>query len=349
MPRRTTVMILAIAVSLAIFLAPGRGRATTFTQVTSDTTSETDPSPSPDGKWIAFTSDRCGRGATQIYIMPADGGEARQLTQEADSVRAGTPTWAPDGKSLIFVSTRSKRHNLYSIPFEGGEVKPMSRMPGSNRFGVYSRDGKYIAFYSNRLEPGELFGFNIYVMSAGGETEEDLARQVTNVKGSPGHPTWSADGKWIAFVAKEYDEKKQNTMEGNILFSKYHLYKVPSGGGTPVQLSSGAVEDTWPAWSPDGKWIAFGRQTGTKRDVWLLDVATSKAFPLTTTGKCIKPNWSYDGKSIYYTSVNEQYYDLWVARDLTLKPPATAKKSTRTKPRPKTASTRTAAPPATGK
>src|SRR5512144_3029993 len=99
--------LLSAAVVTAALMAwmPRDAGATTFTQVTSDTTRETDPAPSPDGKWIAFTSDRGGHGATQIYVMPAEGGAPRQLTHEPDSVRAGTPSWAPDGKSLLFVST----------------------------------------------------------------------------------------------------------------------------------------------------------------------------------------------------------------------------------------------------
>jgi Tol biopolymer transport system component len=325
-----------VGTALAAFaLAPARARATTFTQITSDTTRDTDPAPSPDGKWIAFTSDRCGHGATQIYIMPADsGGEARQLTHEPDSVRAGTPSWAPDGKSILFVSTRGRRYNIYSVPFDGGNPRQLTHAPGSHRFGTYSGDGRQIAFYSNRVRPGDLYGFNIYVMDSSGETEDDMATQVTNSRGSPGHPTWSADRKWIAFVAKEYDSTRQQTMEGNILFTKYHLYKVPSRGGKEIQLTRGMVdgqafEDTWPSWSPDGKWIAFGRQIGMKRDVWVLDVATGKAFPLTTAGNCIKPTWAFDSKSIYYSSiVTERNEDVWVARDLTLKSPAPSKSGT---------------------
>ncbi len=302
--------------------------ATTFKEVCADTTRETDPAPSPDGKWIAFTSDRGGHGSTQIYVMPAEGGEARQLTNEPDSVRAGTPSWAPDGKSILFVSTRGKRYNVYSIPFEGGEAKQLTHAPGSHRFGTYSADGTKIVFYSNRVRPGELYGFNIYVMGAGGETEDDMASQITNSMGSPGHPTWSPDGKWIAFVAKEYDSTRQQTMEGNILFTKYQLYKVAAKGGKEIRLTKGTLkgqpfEDTWPSWSRDGKWIAFGRQIGPKRDVWIYEVSSGKAFPLTTTGNCIKPTWSWDSKSIYYSLVNEKGgEDIWVANDLTLKPPA---------------------------
>ncbi|HMI30313.1 MAG TPA: hypothetical protein VK527_01130 [Candidatus Limnocylindrales bacterium] len=323
------ISVLAAALFAA---APGSARGdVTFTQVTSDTTRETDPAPSPDGKWIAFTSDREGRGGTQVFIMPAEGGEARQITHEPDSARAGTPSWAPDGKSLLFVSTRGKRHNVYSIPFEGGTPRQLTHAPGSSRFATYSPDGKRIAFYSNRIRPGEIFGFNIFVMENSGERESDLAKQITNSKGSPGHPTWSPDGKWIAFVAKPYDSTKQQTMQGNVVFTKYNVYKVPSRGGKGIRLTRGsidgqAIEDTWPSWSPDGKWIAFGRQIGAKRDIWVLDVTTNRAFPLTTVGNCIKPTWTYDSKSIYYTSAHDRIEDIWVARDLDLKPPPPARK-----------------------
>jgi len=311
---------------------PGIARGATFTRITADTTKETDPTPSPDGKRIVFTSDRAGHGTTNLYIMPAEGGEPRRITHEPDSARAGTPSWAPDGKSLLFVSTRGKSYNVYSIPAEGGPARRMTHAPGSHRFATYSPDGKQIAFYSSRLKPNDLYGFNIYVMDSSGEQESHMARQVTNSRGSPGHPTWSADGKWIAYVSKEYDPTRQQTMEGNVIFAKYHLYKVPSGGGREMQLTRGAIggqpfEDTWPSWSPNGKWIAFGRAIGAKRDIWVLDVATNRAVAVTTAGNCIKPTWTYDSKSIYYSCTNGRDEDIWVARDLDLKSPPAVRKS----------------------
>ena len=95
--------------------------------------------------------------------------------------------------------------------------------------------------------------------------------------------------------------------------------------------------DTWPSWSPDGKWIAFGRQVGTKRDIWMLEVASNKTFPITTSGNCIKPTWAWDSKAVYYsTATTERNEDIYVARDLTLKVPPTPSsgKSSRARPRP---------------
>ena len=79
-----------------------------------------------------------------------------------------------------------------------GDPKQITHAPGSHRFATYSPDGRQIAFYSNRVRPGDLYGFNIYVMGASGESEDNMAREVTNSRGSPGHPTWSADGRWNA-------------------------------------------------------------------------------------------------------------------------------------------------------
>jgi len=219
----------------------------------------------------------------------------------------------------------------------------MSNAEGGNRFATYSPDGSKIVFSSNRLRPTELWGFNLYVMDGAGEkVGERDAKQITNHEGSPGHPVWAPDGKWVAFVAKAVDTTKTvevgpgMTAKQNAMFSVYRLFKVPVEGGEPKQLTGVNApakeqsEEVWPNWSPDGKWIAVQSRTGTKTDIWLYEVKTGAFFPITSFGNCAKPTWSYDGKTIWFTRYAGLKETIWAATDLVLKPPAsppTAKKS----------------------
>ena len=341
--RLTTLSPVASLLTLAFALATPAS-ATTFRPVLADTTyRDTDPAPSPDGQWLAFQSNR--DKTNQIWLWPTAGGAPHKLTSEPDSSKAQgasriatrvmTPTWAPDGKSLLFISTRSGTYNIYSIPVEGGKPTPLSNAPGSQRFAVYSPDGAKICFPSSRLDANSLYGFNLYVMDAKGEIEGPPAKRLTFSSGSPGHPVWSMDGKWLTYVAKDFDTTKTVSIGGGMqtkqtaLFSPFRVFKIPADGGREMRLTGLSAaedgsEDTWPSWSPDGKWIAFGRNAGGKQNIWILDVATKHSFPLTSDGNCMKPTWSYDGNSIYYSRlINGKDEDLWVATNLSLTgPPA---------------------------
>jgi Tol biopolymer transport system component len=329
------IAVLVLLASAPLLLAGVLGcpaAATQFQAVMADSTvMDTDPTPSPDGKWIAFTSTResPGDSVRQIWIRPIGGGAPRQLTHEPDSARASTPTWAPDSKSLLFISTRVDDYNVYSIPLEGGEARPMTDAPSSNRFAVYSPDGKQIVFPSNRMKPGEIWGFDLYVMNAEGEKfMEQPARRLTNSVGSPGHPTWSPDGKWIAYVAKPIDTTATvsvgpgMTMKKGAMFTAYHLFRVPAAGGAETQLTGTGIEpepteEIWPTWSPDGKWIAVQRRVGAADDVWVYEVDTKKFYRITTFGDAGKPTWSADGKSLYFVRMKGKDHDIWVANNLT--------------------------------
>ncbi len=354
--RRISISIIALLI-LGATLSTQPAAATQFRRVTSVAGRESDPAPSPDGKWLAFSRDH-GK-SSQIWVMPIGGGAARQITSEPESVkvqdperpdttrtiyvRAMTPTWAPDSKSILFVSTRTGRYNIYRVPLEGGKARLVSNAPGGHRFGVYSPNGKEIAFYSNRMQPDQLFGFNIYVMDSSGESPDHMARQVTNSKGSPGHPTWSPDGKWLAYVEKDFDPKRTvklgNGMEAsqNAVTATYKLFKVPAQGGREIRMGEATVngkdyEDTWPSWCPtDDRWIAVARTIGGKRDVWIVDTRTNRSFPLTTTGTASKPTWTPDGKALYFTSFDGKNEEIWIATDLTLRAPAAPARAPATK------------------
>ena len=340
------LLLFAILIASILPLAARPAAAVQFRALLADPAArDTDPAPSPDGKWIAFQSNR--GGSSQIWIMPAAGGTPRQLTKEPANVtgpdgksipaRVMTPTWAPDSKSLLFVSTRAGGYNIYSIPLEGGTPRALSDAAGAQRYPTYSPDGTKIVFPSSRLQPTSLYGFQLYLMDAKGEVNGPTARQFTRSSGSPGHPVWSPDGKWVCYVAKDFDSTRTVDIGGGMqakqsaMFSTFRVFKKPLAGGAEIRLTGnrtdpGQAEDTWPSWSRDGKWIAFGRDIQGKKNLWVLDVLTSQAFPVTELGNAMKPEWSPDGKSLYFTRINGQDEDIWVATGLNLVSNARAKR-----------------------
>src|SRR3984885_12909356 len=127
MTTRSISLSLLVVCSLAAF-----GREAKLTRY---------PTYSPDGKWIAFSSDR--NGNLDVYIIPAKGGEAKQLTyHSADDNVLG---WTPDSRSVLFSSQRSEDFmaKLYTVPIDGGLER--SAGPDMGIAGSYSPDGKKLA------------------------------------------------------------------------------------------------------------------------------------------------------------------------------------------------------------
>ena len=166
-------------------------------------------------------------------------------------------------------------------------------------------------------------------MDAKGEVNGPPARQLTRSSGSPGHPIWSPDGKWVCYVAKDFDSTRTVSIGGGMqakqsaMFSSFRVFKIPAAGGREVKLTGirtdpGQAEDTWPAWSPDGKWIAFGRNIQGKSNLWC-STCSRPRVPDHRLGNAMKPNWSPDGKSLYFTRLDgRQNEDIWVATNLSL-------------------------------
>ena len=215
--------------------------------VTNNPSDDRDPSWSPDGKRVAFVSDRDPKFPHfNIYVMDADGSNPQNLTNNVDGNRY--PSWSSDGERIIFSARREGHvendfaitYEIYVMNADGGNEQRLTENRNNDWSPVWSPDGKRITFASDRK--GNFESFNIYVMDADGGNQ----RKLTNHRGWDSSPSWSPDGERIAFMSDR---------DGNS-----EIYVMDADGGSLQNLTNNPHGDSSPAWlnspfsvSPSGK------------------------------------------------------------------------------------------------
>ena len=219
------------------------------------------PRFSPDGKWIAFSSDR--NGNLDVFIIPAAGGTPKQLTSHSgDDTVLG---WSADSRSVMFSANRGEDFmpQLYLASIDGG----MQWKAGTD-MGVqasYSPDGKRIAYnqksqvYWRKYYRGS-YQSDIMIMDVAAKK----FTQITDFEGLDSWPMWGHDG-FVYFVSDR---------EGSGLTN---VYRVSDAGGKADRVTSFKTGDVrWPSISADGRMIMFEHDFG----IWKLDVSSKKASPI---------------------------------------------------------------------
>jgi TolB protein len=195
---------------------------------------------SADGKWLAVSHQQDNKSL--IFIIPASGGEARQVTTLGPSYWHGL---SPDGQTLVYCASRNDQYDIYSIPVSGGNETRLTDAPGLDDGPDYSPDGKWIYFNSERT--GHM---QIWRMHPDGSGQEQVTRGEMNDWFA--HP--SPDGKWIVFLSYEKDVK------GHPENKNVMLRMIPASGGEPIELVKlfgGQGTINVPSWSPDSKKFAY--------------------------------------------------------------------------------------------
>jgi dipeptidyl aminopeptidase/acylaminoacyl peptidase len=301
---------------------------------------------SPDGKWVAYTVSTpdldANRGVSNIWIVPTTGGASLQLTQSGHD---SSPVWSPDAKTIAFLSSRSGDSQVYLLSMDGGEAKPLTHLSTGADNLKWSPNGKTIAFTSgvypdckddacnsardaekekdkvkahiaehllyrhwthwNEGKRSHLFVVPIEESS----TPRDLTAGANydvppDERGGPSDLNFSPDSKEICFTAVT-DPVEAVSTNGD-------LFVVPVGGGEAKRITTQPGFDGGPAYSPDGKYIAYHAQLTAEYEsdrwrVMLYDRATGKIENLSEAfdRSANELTWSADSKTIYFTAEDE--------------------------------------------
>lgn len=249
------------------------------------------PRFSPNGNWVAFTSDRAG--GDNIWIMKSDGTSPQQVTKE-DFRLLNSPAWTPDSEFVIarkhFSSLRSLgAGEMWLYHRSGGEGVQLTKRPNEQKDAgepAVSPDGRFV-YFSQDTTPGLFFEYNkdsnkqIYVIQRLDRETGQLEPYITGPGGSI-RPTPSHNGKWIAFVRRVRGQ------------SVLHLNEVDSGREIPLydgmerdMQEAWAIHGVYPAmaWTPDDTAIIFWAAGKIKK----INVATKEVseipFRVKTTRK----------------------------------------------------------------
>jgi Tol biopolymer transport system component len=195
----------------------------------------THPALSPDGRWIAFFRQSAGP-LGDLWIVRATGHDARQLT--FDEVEGGSPVWSPDGRTIIFSSGRSGARTLWRVAIDGGEPVALTTGAGSDDEPTLSADGGRLVYAHYRDE------FAVRALGADGEVSTLFTRPVPiwHVRVSP------ADGALAFFMPAGADVQ---------------VFEASPDGREVRQITHTGTQNIHPAWSWDGEWIYYYRQTET--------------------------------------------------------------------------------------
>jgi Tol biopolymer transport system component/DNA-binding winged helix-turn-helix (wHTH) protein len=232
---------------------------------------EASPRYSPDGKRIAFVSNRSG--SDEIWVCGSDGENPIRLTSFRGPL-AGSPSWSPDGKQIVFDCRPEGNADIYVVSAEGGQPRRLTADPAEDIVPSWSRDGRWIYFTSNRS--GRL---QIWRMPAG----EGDAAQITRQGGF--EPMESPDGRWLYFTQDRGSSS---------------IWRLPTAGGAETPLFDFHQKNYSRGWTvtSEGVYFAvassntqstikfFSLSTGAEKTVAEID----RVLPSSVSGLTVSPD-----------------------------------------------------------
>ena len=248
-----------------------------------------DPQRSPDGKWVAYTVTTAikdtDKNNTDVWMVSWDGAQQIQVTSTPEG--ESSPRWSPDNKYLSFISSRqgAKGGQVWLLNRAGGEAVKVTDIKGGVSDHAWSPDGRRLVLVVEDPDP----------------LDKDIPDEKPDAK-----PDEKKTPKPI--VIDRYHFKADG--DGFLRGARSHLYLFDIDSKKVESLTTGKFEEESPAWSPDGRQIAFIRTHGEgdvdkmpNADLFVIDAkkgAQPRRLTTTTAEESGRPAWSPDGRQIAY-------------------------------------------------
>jgi dipeptidyl aminopeptidase/acylaminoacyl peptidase len=255
-----------------------------------------DPQLSPDGQWVAYAVStsllKDDKSESRIWMVPMAGGNPVPMT--AEGVSSSHPRWSPDGKFLAFLSARNEgKTQIWLLNRLGGEAQRLTDTPQNVDDFAWSPDSRRLVVILRDPSPEEL-------EVAKNKDDKDSADKEKKPKTQK---PWVIDRLQFKEDEVGYLDRRRT-----------HLYTLDIATKTLPQVTSGDYDDSEPAWSPDGKLLAFSSNRSApdpdrtyNSDIWVVsadntDKGTHLTQVTTNPGEDRSPAWSPDGKWITYVT-----------------------------------------------
>jgi TolB protein len=233
---------------------------------------ETSPNWSPDSRRLVFAAYE--NGNVDLYVMNRNGTDRHRLTNSTAVERA--PAFSPDGARIAYETDRDGNVEIYVMNGEGRDMRRLTTSRARDKQPAWSPDGRRIAFVSDRVRAP---AFDLFTIDANNGTLRQLSATENYAA-----PVFSPDGREIAA-----------DVNGQIASVDTATLEVQA-------LTRGPVAATSPAWSPDGRTIAFVSRRNGRAELFAMSAAGSDERRLASmpTGHIALPRWSPDGARIAF-------------------------------------------------